>query len=273
MSDGVLSPEEGVARGREAATRALEIDPDYAPAHAHLGALATSEGDFAAAARHCERALALDPANASVLGEGTRLLLSLGRPREALALQETALGRDPMNPDALRTLGRAQVWTGQFDAAIASYRTLLSLQPTESQPHYAIGVALLLQGKAPEALAEFEQEPSDIWRGFGLAMAYHALGRKPESDAALAEVIAKHEKEAAFNVAYIHAFRGEADRGFEWLDKAVEYRDPGLSDIVAENLLANLHSDPRWLPFLRKIGMAPEQLAKIEFEVDLSKIR
>ena len=63
--------------------------------------------------------------------------------------------------------------------------------------------------------------------------------------------------------------RGEADKAFAWLDKAVEYSDPGLSEIVTENLFDNIHKDPRWLPFLRKIGKAPEQLAKIEFKVTL----
>ena len=63
------------------------------------------------------------------------------------------------------------------------------------------------------------------------------------------------------------AFCGEADKAFEWLDKAVTYQDPGLGDIVTENLFDKIHSDPRWLPFLRKIGKAPDQLAKIEFKV------
>ena len=63
----------------------------------------------------------------------------------------------------------------------------------------------------------------------GLPMAYHALGRKADSDAALAALIAKYEKDWAYNIAYVYAFRGEADKAFEWLDKAVEYGDPGLS--------------------------------------------
>jgi len=103
----------------------------------------------------------------------------------------------------------------------------------------------------------------------GLPMAFHALGRKTESDAALATLIAKDEKWGPYNIAYVYAFRGEADKAFEWLDKAVQYQDPGLSGIVGEKLFDNIHSDPRWLPFLRKLGRAPEQLAKIQFKVTL----
>jgi len=36
-----------------------------------------------------------------------------------------------------------------------------------------------------------------------------------------------------------------------------------------ENLFDNIHSDPRWLPFLRKLVKAPDQLAKIPFKVSL----
>jgi hypothetical protein len=103
----------------------------------------------------------------------------------------------------------------------------------------------------------------------GLPMAYHALGRKADSDAALAALIAKHEKDRSYTIACVSALRGEPDKAFEWLDKAVEYGDPGLGDIVTENLFDKIRADRRWLPFLRKVGKAPEQLAKIEFKVML----
>ena len=74
---------------------------------------------------------------------------------------------------------------------------------------------------------------------------------------------------SAYNIAYSLAFRGEADQAFVWLEKAVGYHDPGLSEIAGEPLFANLYDDPRWLPFLESIGMSPEQLAAIEFNVTL----
>ena len=104
-----------------------------------------------------------------------------------------------------------------------------------------------------------------------LPMAYHALGRRAESDAALAALIAKYQKDAPYNIAYVYAYRGEPDQAFAWLDKAVEVGDPGISEIVTETLFDKIHTDPRWLPFLRKIGKAPEQLAKIKFDVPLPK--
>ena len=158
---------------------------------------------------------------------------------------------------------------GRLDASIVSCRTALSLAPGRGGTHAQLGNALLLKGEAHAALAEIEQETSEVWKMIGLPMAYHALGRKADSDAALAAVIAKYEKDAPSNVASIYAFRGEADKAFAWLNKAIEYGDSGLGEIVTENLFDNIHGDPRWLPFLRKVGYAPEQLAKIEFKVTL----
>ncbi len=106
---------------------------------------------------------------------------------------------------------------------------------------------------------------------YGLPMAYHALGRTAESDAALAALIAKYEKDAPYNIAYVYAFRGDAEQAFAWLDKAAEYGDSGLADIVSENLFDRVRADPRWLPFLRRIGKAPDQLAAVKFDLNLPK--
>jgi adenylate cyclase len=265
---GLLPNKEGYARAREAAMKALAIDPDYAPPHASLGFIAMNgDNDLAGAAQHFKHALALDPADLNVLGNSATLLQSLGRLDEALALEEAAVRRDPVNVNTLFNLGYHQRIAGRLDAAIASFRTVLSLSPSNGGAHYQLGVALLLKGDTHGALAEIEQETSDAWKMIGLPMAYHALGRKADSDAALAALIAKYEKDAPSNIASIYAIRGEADQAFEWLDKAVEYGDPGLGEIVTENLFDKIHKDPRWLPFLRKVGKAPEQLAKIEFKV------
>jgi serine/threonine protein kinase/Flp pilus assembly protein TadD len=270
-NDGLLPNSEGYARAREAEEKALSIDPNYAPAHAGLGRIAMVNNDFASAAKHFERALAIDPNDINVLGNSATFLQSLGRLHEALALNEAIVRRDPVNVIALNKLAVAQQCTKQFDAAIASFRSVLSLNPGSGGAHSWMFEAMLLKGDAPAALAEIEQEKSESWRLIGLPMAYHALGRKTESDAALATLIAKDEKWGPYNIAYVYAFRGEADKAFEWLDKAVQYQDPGLSQIVGENLFDNIHSDPRWLPLLRKIGRAPEQLAKIQFKVTLPR--
>jgi hypothetical protein len=62
------------------------------------------------------------------------------------------------------------------------------------------------------------------------------------------------------------AFRGETNRTFQWLEKAIEYRDPYLSWTGIDSKFKVLHKDPRWMPLLRRIGQAPEQLAAIDLK-------
>jgi tetratricopeptide (TPR) repeat protein len=267
---GLWPVDEGYRLAREAANRALAIDPEYAEAYARLGRIAMLyDGDLAGAARHLERALALDPTNADIIGRAVVLATDLSRLEEAIALGEYVIARDPVNPTGHYWLGRAYLWAGRLDEAIVSFRTALSLSPGRIAAQYFIGVALLLKGEPEEALATMHLEADEGWRIIGLSKSYHALGQATESDAALAELIGPQEQAWAYNIAYVLAFRGEADRAFEWLDKAVEYNDPGLSQIAGDMLFANILDDPRWLPFLESIGKSPQQLAAIEFEVRL----
>jgi len=110
-----------------------------------------------------------------------------------------------------------------------------------------------------------QAESHEGWHLAGLAGVYHTLGQGAESDAALVELIDKYPQQLTFGIAGVLAFRGEADRAFDWLNKAAQYKDPLLAITVATTLLANLHDDPRWLPFLVSIGMSPAQLADIRF--------
>jgi tetratricopeptide (TPR) repeat protein len=158
-------------------------------------------------------------------------------------------------------------YAGRLDDAIGELRTALELAPDIPEAHGWVGQILLQRDEATAALAEILQEPDDFARLSALPMAYWALGRRKESDAALDELINRYGTLTPSAVATVLAFRGEADRAFEWLEKAARQRDTGLGSIPVYPMLANIHPDPRWLPFLRKVGMAPEQLAAIKFDV------
>jgi tetratricopeptide (TPR) repeat protein len=191
----------------------------------------------------------------------------LGRLDQAIALGEYQVARDPLDPTGHNNQGVRYLTAGRFDDAIASFQAVLRLSPDASWAHGSIGEALLLQGKAQAAIEAAQKEHDEIERLIVLAMAQHALRNRAESDRTLASLIAKHARDAPVNIALVMAYRGEADRAFEWLDRAAEYRDPFLTEAVFLPYFASIRSDPRWLPFLRRIGRAPEQLAAIEFEV------
>lgn len=250
-----------------AAERALDIDPAHAPALGVLGGVAEARGDLAGAARYYERALELDPDDAGVIYQAARLLGSLGRLGEAVELREYLVARDPVGHAGHAGLGQAYLAVGRTPEAVAELHTAATLNPASSGLWSGLGAALLYDGKPDEALEAAQREPAEIWRLIGLAEVYHALGRADESDDALRTLMERYERGWAFNIAFVLAYRGEVDRAFEWLDRAVANDDPGLSEVFQRPQFANLHDDPRWPAFLARIGKSPEELAAIDFTV------
>ena len=88
----------------------------------------------------------------------------------------------------------------------------------------------------------------------GLRFAYHALGRKRESDAALKALI-KFPKRAAWLVAEVYAFRGESDLAFEWLERAYADRDAGLAEMKMDPMLEKLRDSPRYQALFKKMRL------------------
>lgn len=88
-----------------------------------------------------------------------------------------------------------------------------------------------------------------------------AQGRIAESYAALNELKQKHARQSAYQIAEVHAFRREPDEAFAWLETSYQQRDSGTVLLKCDPLLGPLHSDARWLPFLRKLKLADDQLA------------
>jgi TolB-like protein/cytochrome c-type biogenesis protein CcmH/NrfG len=264
------SIEDGLPALRAAVARALALDPDDAAAQSLAGRVAdVYDSDFVSAAAHYQRALSLDPANSDVLYNTAVFLAGVGKVDAGIAVMRHLVAHDPASARVHYRLGDLLSRARKYDEAIASLRTALALSPQYNGARSIISASLLAKGDPAGALAEAQAEPSDTWRTISRPAPYYALGRKGEADAALSEMITKFGKDASYNIAYTYAYRGDADKAFEWLAKAVQYQDGGLSEIVYEPLFDKVRGDPRWLPFLRKIGRAPEQLAKVEFKVTL----
>jgi len=271
QADNGLRPiEEGYRIAGESANKALKIDPNHAMAYARLSQVSRADMEsLAEGAAHMEKALRLDPTNVELIGEATMVARSLGRHDLGARMLEYCVAHDPVNPAAHSRLSGAYQRLGRILEAFESMRVAIRLNPGRMQSRMSIGEFYLMTGDPESALRETLQEPSPMWRLIGLAIVYHALGLKGESDSALAELIQTSTHEAAWNIAYCFAYRGETDSAFEWLEKALEFRDSGLGDTPWTWQFKPVMSDPRWLPFLRKIGRSPEQLAAIQFEVNL----
>ena len=261
---------EAIPLARAAIAKALAIDPDYAPAHAQLGWIAIFyDRDLAAAARHLEQALALDPSNTDVLTTAASLARRLGRFEQSISISQYLLARDPVNAAGYDDLGFAYYYAGHQGDTVAAWRTVLRLSPSYAGEHGNLAWVFVVQGDPEAAMAEAQRETDVQFRWQALAVAHFALGQKAESNAILADAIKRYRTTSAINIAAVYAFRGEADQTFEWLDKALQNHEPDIGAVPALPYFAKLKSDPRWLPFLRKAGVAPEQLAKIDFKVTL----
>ena len=90
------------------------------------------------------------------------------------------------------------------------------------------------------------------------------LNRKVEAEKALDKLIQKHGDGSAYQIAEAYACRGEKDKAFEWLEIAYKQRDSGMVQMLSDLLLKDLHSDARWLPFLKKMKLDDESISKIE---------
>jgi serine/threonine-protein kinase len=186
---------------------------------------------------------------------------------EAVSLGERALVRDPVNLRAHRYLAAAYVLAGQLERAAESYRQALALSPGYISGHFHLARVLLAQGKLSAALETIEQEAHPGFKLTGQALAHHAIGNVAESDVALESLHADWAEEAAYQIAEVHAYRGEIDAALDWLARAVDQNDPGLSTMRTDPLLAKLHDDERWLGLIAQIGLSDDALAAVEFEV------
>jgi TolB-like protein/Flp pilus assembly protein TadD len=253
---GYVPVDEGYSKARKEAEKALEIDPNLAVAHAQIGWIKTVyDWDWAGADAAYKRALELEPGNATVVRGAAALASTLGRFDEAIRLERRALELDPLRITAHYNLGLDAYYVGRSDEAEAAYRKVLELNPQDPGSHYFLGLISLARSKPEQALAEMQKEPEPLWRELGLALVYHALGKKKEADAALAEYIEKNQDSGAFQIAEIYAYRGETDKAFEWLERAYKQRDGGLAQMKGDPLLRNIEKDPRYTAFLKKMKL------------------
>jgi serine/threonine protein kinase/Tfp pilus assembly protein PilF len=246
---------EGYARGREAVQRSLEQEPDLAEGHATMAWIQmVSHWDWRGAEASLARALELAPGNATVLRRAGVLTRTLGRVEEAIGLNSRALEQDPLSAAAYYSRGRSLQVVDRLTEAEEAYRKALELAPQRANTHANLSLTLLAQGRGEEALVEAMREP-EWFRLWALAIVHHALGHGAESEAALRELIEKHSDRAAFQVAEVHAERGEAKAAFEWLERAYAQRDGRLTALRISSHLRSLHGDPRWGAFLKRMGL------------------
>ncbi len=113
----------------------------------------------------------------------------------------------------------------------------------------------MARGEPQAALTEIAQEPLESLRNFIDALAYHALGRRAEADSILNDMIAGTADREPTRIAEILAFRGDTDRAFEFLGKAVAAGDLDVLTIKSDYFFRHLHDDPRYRAILQRLSL------------------
>jgi TolB-like protein/Flp pilus assembly protein TadD len=253
---GLTDVTTGFRKARDDAERAIALDPSSASGYLALARTQIyHDWDWDTAKTCLAKAAALEPGSADVTRAHSYLSRVLGNLDEAVSLYERAVVLDPLRANFRLGLGYTLYVAGRYGEAQEALQKALDLNPQAPFVHGDLGKILIAERKPQQAMAEIEKEPTDWEKLTDQALVYHALGRKPDSNAALTELIAKHGTDSAYQIAEIYAYRGESDKSFEWLDRAYKQRDAGLPEIGTDPLLSTLRRDPRYTELLKKMGL------------------
>jgi TolB-like protein/Tfp pilus assembly protein PilF len=264
---GFIGRDEGIILAREAVRRALALDPKLPEAHASLGWIRmVYDFDWYGADASYHEALNLAPGNATVLRAAGVLAFTLGRLDEAIDINLRAIVRDPLNQGSHQNLGLVLMHAGRLEESAQKYRHVLELNSEYPGAYMRLGQISLLQGKPDEASELISQETDSWWQAYGFALASMLTGPQDKADENLAQFIKNHD-DGPFQTAELYAFNNQPDKAFEWLQRAYEERDSGMHEMKNDPFLANIMEDPRWQPFLEKMGLATAQVAGIGSDV------
>jgi TolB-like protein len=259
-NDG-MPPGEAKPKAREAAERALQLNPRLAEAHAVLGNVAMSyDWDLATAEKELRRAVELNPIDPNAHEWYCHLLIVEGRNPEALAEARHALDLDPVSPLFHTVLAETYYFGRAFDASIEEAQQVVKLHPDFLPAHYWLGSAYREKKMYPQAIETFLHARKVSGDYPFMVMAYghtQALaGNAAEARAALQKLqqLAATRFVPSLYPAAIHVGLGETDEAFRLLDLAFQERVDRLVYLNVDPMADPLRSDPRFAQLMAKIG-------------------
>ena len=260
-----LAPRDAFEPTRQAAARALELDPDFADAQANVGWVTyLYEWDWARAERSFQRARELNPNSVEAHhGLGHVLVLTTGRAAEGLASFQRAREIDPTSPLRNAFEGTVLVMLDQRDQGMARIQRALGINPDFWVAHLFLGNAYVLGGQTELGLASLQRAAAmsggSAWTTGPLGYALAQSGRAGEARRVLEGMTAKSRSAyvSPAAIALVLVGLGENEQALDWLDKAYQARDTRLVYLQAEHRWAPLRTEPRFIALARKLALDP----------------
>jgi adenylate cyclase len=262
------APDRCMPQAAQAARRALELDDRLAEAHTSLAAVENCyRWDFPAAEAGYLRSLALDPSYATTHHwYGLFAHASLGRFAEALDHLEQGVALDPLSPPIIADLGLVHAFCHDAEAAVDQCRRALELDPHFHRPYWFLGLSHAWNGDfaaAEGALKKgLELCSGQAFRSRlmgALGFAYGRWGKDDLFDGVLAELnrLSQSQYVPSFDVAQVHAGRGNTMAALACLEAAVGTRESFAIFLKAWPSFGTLHSEPRFRSLLDRVGLQP----------------
>jgi serine/threonine-protein kinase len=260
MGSVVMPEKDAIAKEREFAQKALELDPELAEAHMSLGIVFAGTYDWRNGLKEFDRALELNPNLAFAYELQAWTVNGLGRFDEAIAKIKKAVELDPLNPFFQWSLSFYLYWAGQYDDAIAQARKTLEMDPNSAIIHVLLGLSLLKQDDTAGAIAELQKSkgpnPGAWYQGF-LGYAYATSGDRAKAEQSLQELeeLAKRQYVSPTAFATIYLGLGQEDKCLDWLEKAYEQQDSACWYLKIDQNYDDIRDEPRFQALLKKIGL------------------
>ncbi|MGA2363547.1 MAG: protein kinase [Candidatus Aminicenantales bacterium] len=240
-------------RAREAANRALELDPSFSGAHNSLAQLKFYfDWDREGAEKEFKTALALNPNDSEAHKEYGDYLyrchgyFGQGRLDEALQEYKKAQELDPLSLIILTQWG----WFLPDDQRIKHYEKVLEMDPDFQPAQNSLAGAYLKIGSYDKALALYERIDRQPYVGY----TYIKMGKISEARQVLNKLL-ENPYPDSWGIARLCFLLGKKNEGFEWLDKACEDKYYYLWELKSNPDFESAHGDPRFQAILKKMGL------------------
>jgi tetratricopeptide (TPR) repeat protein len=252
---------------KEAAVRAVSLNPSLPEAHVALGAvLSLLDWDWAAGEEELQNGIHLDKSEPTGhLAYGIQLACR-GKQELAVAEVERALEADPAALFPNFVLGWIYGVCRRFDEAIAQHTLVSRLATDYGLPHLGLGMAYAGKGRFSDAIAHLtnatQMKCGALLHG-QTGYCYAMAGRRDDAlrEIGMLQVWSESHYVSPMNFAAIYAGLGEDDEALAYLDRAVQAHDTSLPVHLLNTEFDRLRRHPKFQDISGRIGLLQAELA------------